>query len=115
MSCQLAKHSLALCLLALNELRGTYVSADAAYKLFERAQTMIKHSLPDSCSEPVERTESVDAPELENVQWLDGFGNNDPTSMGLFSTFWAPFGITSPGDSFESFQQTQYANGAPVG
>ncbi|KAH7161844.1 fungal-specific transcription factor domain-containing protein [Dactylonectria macrodidyma] len=34
---QTGKHNLALCMLAMNELRKSYVSADAAYELFDRA------------------------------------------------------------------------------
>ena len=47
-SIQLAKNNLGLCLLALNEMRKAYVSADAEYKLFDRARTMVEKRLREA-------------------------------------------------------------------
>ncbi|KPM45592.1 hypothetical protein AK830_g929 [Neonectria ditissima] len=45
MASQMGKHNLALCMLAMGELRKSYISADAAFKLFERARGKIEKAI----------------------------------------------------------------------
>ncbi|KAF4501877.1 Cutinase transcription factor 1 beta [Fusarium agapanthi] len=78
---KLAKYNLALCLLALDEMRKYYVSADAAYKLFDRARIMVEKSLRND--EIVSRgsAPAADCPRepqgVETSEWLD-----ESASMG---------------------------------
>ncbi|KAK2678663.1 hypothetical protein RAB80_007403, partial [Fusarium oxysporum f. sp. vasinfectum] len=81
LSNKLAKHNLALCLLALDEMRKSYVSADAAYKLFDRARIMVEKSLGEDAvvSRDLEAAanSSREAQGIETSEWLD-----DSTPVG---------------------------------
>ncbi|KAJ4249794.1 hypothetical protein NW762_012136 [Fusarium torreyae] len=97
-SIQLAKHNLALCLLALDELRKSYVSADAAYKLFDRARSMVEKTLREAEVVSRHSTVSPETQGIETTQWLDDSAGYDLTSAGVLSLLWAPFGNIMPDD-----------------
>jgi hypothetical protein len=99
-SSQLAKHNLALCLLALDEMRKSYISADAAYKLFDRARTMVEKKLRESEIISQNPTGSLETQGIETVQSLDGSQDYDFASTGILSAFWTPFADFIPDDSF---------------
>ncbi|RSM03776.1 hypothetical protein CEP52_007183 [Fusarium oligoseptatum] len=84
---QLAKHNLALCMLALDEMRKSYISADAAYTLFDRARNMVEKTRREG--EAISRDPTV-VPEtqgIESAQWLDDSEGYDFASTGIFSAF----------------------------
>ncbi|RSL51447.1 hypothetical protein CEP54_011413 [Fusarium duplospermum] len=95
---QLAKHNLALCMLALDEMRKSYISADAAYTLFDRARNMVEKTRREG--EAISRDPTV-VPEtqgIESAQWLDDSEGYDFASTGIFSAFWTPFATFIPDD-----------------
>ncbi|XEU94892.1 hypothetical protein FSHL1_000176 [Fusarium sambucinum] len=97
-STQLAKHNLALCLLALDEMRMTYISADAGYKLFDRARTMIEKTRQEAEVGLRDSTISPERQGIETAQWLDDSASYDLTSAGVLSALWAPFANIIPDD-----------------
>ncbi|KAM0430339.1 hypothetical protein ACHAQK_010670 [Fusarium lateritium] len=97
---QLARHNLALCLLALDEMRKSYISADAAYKLFDRARMMVEKRLREAEVVSQDPTVSPETRGIETTQWLDGSEDYDFASTGIFSSFWTPFVNLLPDDSF---------------
>jgi hypothetical protein len=105
---KLAKHNLALCLLALDEMRKSYVSADAAYKLFDRARIMVEKSLGEDevvSRDPADAgTSSTEAQGIETLQWLDDSASvgHEFASVGLFSALWMPFANLIPEECSES-------------
>ncbi|WKT54465.1 hypothetical protein QSH57_005049 [Fusarium oxysporum f. sp. vasinfectum] len=101
-SSQLAKHNLALCLLALDEMRKSYISADAAYKLFDRSRTMVEKRLRGAGVVSQDPTVSPETQVIETAQWLDDSEDYDFTSAGISSAFWTPFASVIPHDSFEN-------------
>ncbi|KAK2923549.1 hypothetical protein FoTM2_015706 [Fusarium oxysporum f. sp. vasinfectum] len=108
LSNKLAKHNLALCLLALDEMRKSYVSADAAYKLFDRARIMVEKSLGEDAvvSRDLEAAanSSREAQGIETSEWLDDSTpvGHEFASVGLFSALWMPFANLIPDESLES-------------
>ncbi|KAI1069409.1 hypothetical protein LB507_008555 [Fusarium sp. FIESC RH6] len=95
---QLAKHNLAVCLLALQEMRKSYISADAAYKLFNHARTMVEKSLREA---EVISTGPAASPEtrgIETTQWLDSSEDYGFASTGMLPALWAPFAGPVPDD-----------------
>ncbi|WKT40283.1 hypothetical protein QSH57_005089 [Fusarium oxysporum f. sp. vasinfectum] len=99
-SIQLAKNNLGLCLLALNEMRNAYVSADAEYKLFDRARTMVEKRLREAEVVSRDPTVSPETQGIETAQWLDDSEDYDFASTGMLSAFWTPFANFIPDDSF---------------
>ncbi|KAF5246482.1 hypothetical protein FANTH_6854 [Fusarium anthophilum] len=105
---KLAKHNLALCLLALDEMRKYYVSADAAYKLFDRARIMVEKSLRNNEIFSQGSAPAADCPReprgVETSEWLDESASMgyDVTSVGLFSALWMPFANLIPDESLDS-------------
>lgn len=101
MTCQMGKHNLALCMLAMGELRKSYVSAEAAFKLFERAKnkierTMVREEPPRTPAE-VRPAEAV--PDDGNwVSYTEGYAISTP---GIISDLWAPFSTLIPDDDPE--------------
>ncbi|KAF5563527.1 cutinase transcription factor 1 beta [Fusarium napiforme] len=104
---KLAKHNLALCLLALDEMRKYYVSADAAYKLFDRARIMVEKSLRN---DDIHSQVSVPAADgqrepqgIETSEWLDDSASMsyEVASVGLFSALWMPFANLIPDESLD--------------
>ncbi|KAF5013399.1 hypothetical protein FDECE_587 [Fusarium decemcellulare] len=95
---QLAKHNLALCLLALNEMRKSYVSADAAYKLFDRARSMVENTPREPEATVRDPSALPESQGIESAQWLDESEGYDFASTGIFSTFWTPFASFIPDD-----------------
>ncbi|RKK31345.1 hypothetical protein BFJ67_g15276 [Fusarium oxysporum f. sp. cepae] len=108
LSNKLAKHNLALCLLALDEMRKSYVSADAAYKLFDRARIMVEKSLGEdavvSRDLVAAANSSREAQGIETSEWLDDSTpvGHEFASVGLFSALWMPFANLIPDESLES-------------
>ncbi|WKT42152.1 hypothetical protein QSH57_006958 [Fusarium oxysporum f. sp. vasinfectum] len=108
LSNKLAKHNLALCLLALDEMRKSYVSADAAYKLFDRARIMVEKSLGEDAvisRDLVDAANSSrEAQGIETSEWLDDSTpvGHEFASVGLFSALWMPFANLIPDESLES-------------
>jgi hypothetical protein len=99
---QLARHNLALCLLALDEMRKSYISADAAYKLFDRARIMVEKRLREGEVVSQDPTVPPEARGIETAQWLDGSEDYDFASTGIFSSCWTPFINSLPDDSFRN-------------
>lgn len=99
-SIQLAKNNLGLCLLALKEMRKAYVSADAGYKLFDRARTMVEKRLREAEVVSRDPTVSPETQGIETAQWLDDSEDYDFASTGMLSAFWTPFANFIPDDSF---------------
>ncbi|KAF5639348.1 cutinase transcription factor 1 beta [Fusarium sp. NRRL 52700] len=105
---KIAKHNLALCLLALDEMRKYYVSADAAYKLFDRARIMVEKSLRNDEIVSQGSSPVADCPQehqvVETSEWLDDsapMGYEVP-SVGLFSALWMPFANLIPDESLDN-------------
>jgi len=90
-STQLAKHNLAVCLLALQEMRKSYISADAAYKLFNHARIMVEKSLREAEIISPEPAVSPETRGIETTQWLDSSEDYGFASTGILSTLWTPF------------------------
>ncbi|KAI5458208.1 fungal-specific transcription factor domain-containing protein [Mariannaea sp. PMI_226] len=88
---QMGKHNLALCMLAMRELRKVYVSAEAIFSLFETAQDKIERRarLPET-----EQIVSVNAPDDEwsSVEVVATSAEGVATlAPGILSNWWAPF------------------------
>ncbi|KAF5542814.1 cutinase transcription factor 1 beta [Fusarium phyllophilum] len=104
---KLAKHNLALCLLALDEMRQYYVSADAAYKLFDRARMMVEKSLRIDEIVSQGSAPAADSPRepqgIETSEWLDESASMgyEVASVGLFSALWMPFANLIPDESLD--------------
>ncbi|GKU06892.1 hypothetical protein FLAG1_11146 [Fusarium langsethiae] len=104
---QLAKHNLALCLLGLDQMQRSYISADAAYKLFDRGRIMVKKTLREPELAVRDLTLSRERQGIETAQWLDDSESHDLASMGMLSAFWTPFADATPDDSFGNSFYTQ--------
>ncbi|KAF5593456.1 cutinase transcription factor 1 beta [Fusarium pseudoanthophilum] len=106
-SAKLAKHNLALCLLALDEMRKYYVSADAAYKLFDRARIMVEKSMRNDDIHLQASAAAADCPQepqgIETSEWLDDSASMsyEGASVGLFSALWLPFANLIPDESLD--------------
>ncbi|EWG47702.1 hypothetical protein FVEG_07754 [Fusarium verticillioides 7600] len=104
---KLAKHKLALCLLTLDEMRKYYVSADAAYKLFDHARMMVEKSLRNDDIDSQGSAPAADCfqePQgIETSEWLDNFASMgyEVASVGLFSALWIPFANLTPDESLD--------------
>ncbi|KAG5764986.1 hypothetical protein H9Q72_006920 [Fusarium xylarioides] len=104
---KLAKHNLALCLVALDEMRKYYVSADAAYKLFDRARIMVEKSLRNDEIVSQDSAPAADCPRepqgVETSEWLDESASMgyEVASVGLFSALWMPFANLIPDESLD--------------
>lgn len=97
-SSQLAKHNLAICLLALQEMRNSYISADAAYNLFDRARIMVEKTLREAEVVSREPTMLPETHGIRTTQWLDGSEGYDFASTGILPALWTPFAEFMPGD-----------------
>lgn len=94
MAREMGKHNLALCMLAMDELRKSYLSANAAYKLFEAAINKIenapvqgdqRHSSPSPTKSRLSDG-AVDG-NIAGV-WPDGY---DLSTAGTIPDLWSPF------------------------
>jgi hypothetical protein len=83
-------------------MRKSYISADAAYKLFDRARIMVEKRLREGEVVSQDPTVSPETHGIETVQWLDGPEDYDFASTGILSAFWTPFANFIPDDSLES-------------
>lgn len=94
MAREMGKHNLALCMLAMDELRKSYLSADAAYKLFKAAINKIDNapSLRENQrqSSPSAETGLSDGVVGGNIAggWPDGY---DLATAGIIPDLWSPF------------------------
>lgn len=95
MAREMGKHNLALCMLAMNELRKSYLSADAAYKLFKAAISKIenaplhqdnRHSSPSATETRLADSGAVNGNILGG--WPDGY---DVSTAGIIPDLWSPF------------------------
>ncbi|KFY43046.1 hypothetical protein V494_02120 [Pseudogymnoascus sp. VKM F-4513 (FW-928)] len=91
----MGKHNLALCMLAMDELRKSYLSADAAYKLFKAAINKIDNAplYEDQRHSSLSATETslADATVMEgNIArgWPEGY---DLSTAGIIPDLWNPF------------------------
>ncbi|KFZ04751.1 hypothetical protein V501_09014 [Pseudogymnoascus sp. VKM F-4519 (FW-2642)] len=91
---EMGKHNLALCMLAMDELRKSYLSADAAYKLFKAAINKIDNApLREDqrhLSPPAVETRLSDGAGDGNIAvgWPDGY---DLSTAGIIPDLWNPF------------------------
>jgi hypothetical protein len=98
---RMGEHNLGICMIAMEDLRKSYISAEAAYKLFEAAIKKINTTRPAepsvqlppispaiTASPPVEPP-----PPTELNGWPDGYGLS---TAGIVSDFLAPFPSTYP-------------------
>ncbi|KAM5380079.1 hypothetical protein ACJZ2D_003726 [Fusarium nematophilum] len=95
---EMGKHNLGLCMVAMNELRKSYVAADAAYKLFERASEKIRNAslyqLPvTSPSDPTEPQMDLDYSRVDEASGEQGQFITD-----IMTSFWGPFSREPVGD-----------------
>lgn len=92
----MGKHNLALCMLAMSELRKVYVSADAIFNLFEAAQEKIdRRARLSETEEQREQTVSpVNAPQecWPSVEVVATSAEEVASlAPGILSNWWAPF------------------------
>ncbi|KAF7546560.1 hypothetical protein G7Z17_g8355 [Cylindrodendrum hubeiense] len=101
MTSQMGKHNLALCMLAMGELRKSYVSAGAAFKLFERAKNKIDNAtIREAPLQTPPARSPVDAVPIEGNwgSYTEGYAIATP---GIMSDLWAPFSTTVLDDNSE--------------
>lgn len=79
-------------------MRKSYISAEAAYNLFDRARIMVEKTLREAEAVPREPTVSPPAQGIETTQWLDGSESYDFASTGILSTLWTPYANFMPED-----------------
>lgn len=85
-------------MLALDGMRKSYISADAAYKLFDRARSMVEKTRQKAEAASREPTAVPETQGIETTQWLDDSEGYDFASTGIFSAFWTPFATFIPDD-----------------
>lgn len=80
MTREVGKHNLALCMVAMDELRKVYLAADAAYKLFDAAMQKLNNQ-HQNCrpNEESEMGHASDAP------------RNDVSIFDFTSDLWTPY------------------------
>ncbi|OBT83848.1 hypothetical protein VE02_05486 [Pseudogymnoascus sp. 03VT05] len=95
MAREMGKHNLALCMLAMDELRKSYLSANAAYKLFKAAINKIDNT-------PLREDQRLSSPSTAEMRlsdggvmngsitggWPDGY---DLSTAGIIPHLWNPF------------------------
>ncbi|GKT51513.1 uncharacterized protein ColSpa_11694 [Colletotrichum spaethianum] len=81
----MGRHNLALCMLAMNELRKYYISAEASYKLFETAIDKIEH--PTLYEEYQQSPVALTPDNSAFTSWPDGYGLE---TAGIISDVWSP-------------------------
>ncbi|OBT66017.1 hypothetical protein VE03_03230 [Pseudogymnoascus sp. 23342-1-I1] len=107
MAREMGKHNLALCMLAMDELRKSYLSADAAYKLFKAAINKIdnvplhqdqRHSPPSAAETRLSDGGATNG----NIvgDWPDGY---DLSTAGIIPDLWSPF----PNIMFDDSSRTE--------
>lgn len=116
MAREMGKHNLALCMVAMNELRKSYLSADAAYKLFKAAINKIenaplqqdhRHSHPSAAGTRLANDSAVNGNIVDD--WPDGY---DVSTAGIIPDLWSPF----PNIMLDDGARTRYvALGIPCG
>ncbi|KFZ10912.1 hypothetical protein V502_07849 [Pseudogymnoascus sp. VKM F-4520 (FW-2644)] len=102
MAREVGKHNLALCMVAMDELRKSYLSADVAYKLFKAAINKIENApLPEDQrhSSPSAVETGLSGGALDGSiagGWPDGY---DLSTAGIIPDLWNPFPNMMLGDS----------------
>ncbi|KAK2772193.1 C6 transcription factor [Colletotrichum kahawae] len=93
MARQMGRHNLALCMVAMDELRKSYISAEASYKLFETAINKVDNAPPhqEHQPSPAAPTASTTPDGTMNsntfADWPDGYGLG---SANIISNMWSP-------------------------
>lgn len=93
MARQMGRHNLALCMVAMDELRKSYISAEASYKLFETAINKVDNAPPhqEYQPSPAAPTASTTPDGTINsntfADWPDGYGLG---SANIISNMWSP-------------------------
>ncbi|KAI8288927.1 Cutinase transcription factor 1 beta [Colletotrichum sp. SAR11_240] len=93
MARQMGRHNLALCMVAMDELRKSYISAEASYKLFETAINKVDNAPPhqEYQPSPAAPTASTTPDGTMNsntfADWPDGYGLG---SANIISNIWSP-------------------------
>ncbi|KZL82789.1 cutinase transcription factor 1 beta [Colletotrichum incanum] len=85
MARQMGRHNLALCMIAMDELRKSYISAEASYKLFETAISKIENAPPYKEHQPSPAALMPDNSAF--ASWPDGYGLE---TAGIISDMWSP-------------------------
>lgn len=92
---EMGKHNLALCMLAMDELRKSYLSADAAYKLFKAAINKIDNAPPredQRLSSPSAAETRLSDGGVMNGNIADGWPDGyDLSTAGIIPDLWNPF------------------------
>lgn len=107
MSRQMGRHNLALCMVAMDELRKPYISAEASYKLFETAISKVENAPPYAEHQPSPAAiQSATTPEgaINNPfsSWPDGYGLG---TAGIISDMWSPLPNACPDNTSISGDQ----------
>ncbi|TDZ20213.1 Cutinase transcription factor 1 beta [Colletotrichum orbiculare MAFF 240422] len=90
MARQMGRHNLALCMVAMDELRKSYISAEASYKLFETAINKVDNAPPHQDYQPSPLVlASSTAPGTPGflAAWPDGYGLG---TANIISDMWSP-------------------------
>lgn len=104
MTSQMGKHNLALCMLAMGELRKSYIAADAAFKLFEKARGKIENTIV--LEQPPYTPPEVPPVEMGPTEgdwgsYSEGYSIPTPT---LFTDLLTPFSNAVSDDSLGMLQ-----------
>ncbi|KAF6798183.1 C6 transcription factor [Colletotrichum sojae] len=93
MARQMGRHNLALCMVAMDEMRKSYISAEASYKLFETAIAKVDNAAAprqDQQPSPAITATTPDGTTTSGgafADWPDGYGLG---SAGVISDMWSP-------------------------
>ncbi|KAF4773737.1 cutinase transcription factor 1 beta [Colletotrichum scovillei] len=87
MARQMGRHNLALCMVAMDEMRKSYISADASYKLFETAINKVDNAPPHEQHQPSPAAAALTPDTTAFASWPDGYGLG---TAGIISDMWSP-------------------------
>ncbi|KAL0775911.1 hypothetical protein CaCOL14_007198 [Colletotrichum acutatum] len=87
MARQMGRHNLALCMVAMDEMRKSYISADASYKLFETAINKVDNAPPHEQHQPSPAASALTPDTTAFASWPDGYGLG---TAGIISDMWSP-------------------------
>ncbi|KAH6886758.1 fungal-specific transcription factor domain-containing protein [Thelonectria olida] len=91
LSCQMGRHNLALYMLAMNELQKTYISAGAAYELFERAISKVDAARAREDQSGASPDMPPDVSMHTDEVWASYPEGYDISAAGIISDLWMPF------------------------
>ncbi|KAL0944915.1 C6 transcription factor [Colletotrichum truncatum] len=95
MARQMGRHNLALCMVAMDELRKPYISAEASYKLFETAINKVEHQ-PSPAGPTTSAMSDNTAVNSMFTDWPDGYGLG---SANIITDMWTPMPNAYPDSS----------------